>query len=394
MKQNPNFQKIASRYLFQEISQRVKAFKTQNPQVNVLSLGIGDTTIPIGPHITQALIKAAEELGNSDTYVGYGPEQGIASLREKISSRIYNNIIPADDIFVSDGVKCDLGRLQILFGQNVTIAMQDPTYPVYLDTSLLFRDASIISLPCTPENNFLPDLEMAKEADILFLCLPNNPTGTMCSFDELQNIVSFAKKHDILIIYDAAYSFFVQDGPKTIYEIPGAKEVAIELGSFSKIAGFSGVRLGWATVPKELCYSNGKSIKADWNRISSTFFNGASIISQKGGIAALEDEGFIEVQQQIQCYLQHITIIKETLVQAGIEVYGGNQAPYVWARAPGLSSWQFFELLLNQAHIVTTPGIGFGPAGDGFVRFSGFASRHTINQASKQLLEVLTCTFK
>lgn len=389
MRQNPHFQKVASRYLFQEIAQRVKAFKSEHPEARVLSLGIGDTTEPVGPFITNALKQAAEQQGARETYAGYGPEQGISELRSAISQTVYQGRIAPDDIFVSDGAKCDLGRLQVLFGPDATIALQDPTYPVYLDTALMFRGSGVKTLACTPLNNFLPDIEQAKECDILFLCLPNNPTGTMCTFDELRKIVLFAKDNGITIVYDAAYSFYVKNGPKSIYDIPEAKEVAIELGSFSKIAGFSGIRLGWTVIPDELCYTNGKKVKPDWSRIATTFFNGASILSQRGGIAALSSEGLVEVHSQVQFYRENIGIVKQTLEALGIEVYGGVESPYAWARIPGYSSWQLFDELLHKAHIVTTPGSGFGPSGEGFVRISGFASREVILEAAKRIKELL-----
>lgn len=393
MKQNPNFHKVEKRYLFQQISQKVQAFKAKNPNARLLSLGIGDTTEPIGPHASAAMTKACQSLARRETYVGYGPEQGIPELRVKISHTIYQGKIAADDIFVSDGAKCDLGRLQILFGQDTICALQDPTYPVYLDTGLIVRGGKMITLPCLAENNFMPDLSAAIDADVLFLCFPNNPTGTMCSHAELAKIVSFAKTHGLIIVYDAAYSFYVQKGPKSIYEIPGADEVAIELGSFSKIAGFSGVRLGWTVVPEALCYKNGPQIKPDWSRISSTFFNGASILSQKGGIAVLDTEGLQEVHSQVSHYLGNIGIIKRTLEEAGIEVHGAVESPYAWVRLSNMSSWQIFDLLLEEAHIVTTPGVGFGPSGEGFVRISGFAARHTIEEAACRLKEVLRCSF-
>lgn len=389
MRQNPHFDKVSPRYLFQEIGARVHAFKKEQPDARVLALGIGDTTLPIGPFITHGLQEAALAQGAQESYVGYGPEQGIPELRRAISETIYERQIPSDDIFVSDGAKCDLGRLQVLFGPDAKIALQDPTYPVYLDTALLFRGGNVVTLPCSPENNFLPDLNLAVGCDVLFLCLPNNPTGTMCTYEELETIVQFAKRERITIVYDAAYSFYVENGPKSIYDIAGAKEVAIELGSFSKITGFSGVRLGWTVVPEELLYTNGKKVKPDWSRIAATFFNGASILSQKGGIAALQPEGLKEVYAQVQFYKENIAILKNTLQELDVEVYGGTDSPYAWMRLGNTSSWELFELLLQKAHIVTTPGEGFGPSGNGFVRISGFASREVIIDASSRLKQLL-----
>lgn len=391
MIRNHHFDKVPSRYLFQEIRSRAQAFSQANPSATLIRLGIGDTTEPIGPYITSKLKEAAIALGTTSGYTGYGPEQGILELRQAISKKVYNSAVGADDIFVSDGAKCDIGRLQFLFGPNAKIALQDPAYPVYLDSSLIYRGGEITYLPCLPENNFIPDVTLSKDSDVLFLCLPNNPTGTIFSKADLQNIVDYARKHKILIIFDTAYSYYVHgDYPKSIYEIDGAKEVAIEVGSFSKIAGFSGVRLGWTVVPEELKYNDGTKIKPDWMRINATFFNGASILSQKGGLAVLSDEGMKEVEQQVQFYLENTKMIARTLRELGFETYGGEHSPYVWTRIKGLSSWQAFDLLLQEAHIVTTPGSGFGPAGEGFLRVSGFASRATIEEAIHRLKHQLT----
>jgi len=385
MKQNQNFQNISKRYLFQEISDRVRAFKENNPESKLLSLGIGDTTQALCPVIVEAMQKAVFDQGQTDTYSGYGPEQGHLLLRQKISQVFYHNQIDPDEIFINDGAKCDLGRLQILFGQEAKIAMQDPTYPVYLDTSRIFRNTPIKTLACLPENDFMPCLDDAKNVDILFLCAPNNPTGTTFSYDQLQKIVDYATKNNITIIYDAAYAFFVQEGPKSIYEIAGTKSIAIELGSFSKLAGFSGVRLGWTVVSKEMRYANGGSVHADWSRIATTFFNGASIIAQKGGIAALSTDGLQEIQKQTRVYLNNIQHLKKTLLQLGLEVYGGEHIPYAWVRQKEATSWQLFDALLDNTQIVTTPGVGFGPSGEGFIRISGFAKNEDVIEASKRL---------
>lgn len=391
MIRNHHFDKVPSRYLFQEIRTRAAAFSQANPTAKLIRLGIGDTTEPIGPYITSQLAEAARLLGTTAGYTGYGPEQGILELREAISNTVYSSKVSPDDIFVSDGAKCDIGRLQFLFGPNAKIALQDPAYPVYLDSSLIYRGGEITYLPCTPENNFVPDITQAKGSDVLFLCLPNNPTGTIFTRDELKVIVDYARQHKILIVFDTAYSYYVHgDYPKSIYEIEGAKEVAIEVGSFSKIAGFSGVRLGWTVVPEELKYRDGAKIKPDWMRINSTFFNGASILSQKGGIAVLSEQGMKEVHTQVQFYLENTQILARTLHDLGFETYGGEHSPYVWTRINELTSWQAFDLLLEQTHIVTTPGSGFGPAGEGFLRVSGFATRATIEEAIDRLKHQLT----
>ncbi len=386
MIRNQHFDKVPSRYLFQEVRTRANAFSEKNPDAKIIRLGIGDTTEPIGPYITSKLNEAATALGTQSGYTGYGPEQGSLELRQAISKTVYNGVVSPEDIFVSDGAKCDIGRLQLLFSQDAKIALQDPAYPVYLDSTLIYRGGEITYLPCNPENNFVPDITQAKGCDILFLCLPNNPTGTIFTKEQLQEIVSYARKQKILIIFDSAYGFYIQDdSPKSIYEIEGAKEVAIELGSFSKIAGFSGVRLGWTVVPEELRYRDGTPIKPVWTRINGTFFNGASVLSQKGGIAVLSPEGMKEVEAQTSFYLENTRMIAATLKELGFETYGGQHSPYVWARINGLSSWEAFDLLLEQAHIVTTPGSGFGPAGEGFIRVSGFGSRKTIEEAVQRM---------
>ncbi len=390
MIRNHHFDKVASRYLFQEIRVRANAFMQKHPDVKLIRLGIGDTTEPIGPYITSQLEKAAQNLGTVDGYTGYGPEQGIPELREAISHTVYNSNIDPDDIFVSDGAKCDIGRLQFLFGPDAKIALQDPAYPVYLDSSLIYRGGEIAFLPCTKENGFFPDLDKAKGCDVLFLCVPNNPTGTIFTKEQLEEIVAYAKAHKMFIVFDTAYSFYVQgDVPKSIYEIDGAKEVAIELGSFSKIAGFSGVRLGWTVVPKELRYRDGGSVKQDWQRINATFFNGASILSQKGGIAALSEEGMKEVQAQVQFYLNNTRQLAKTFKELGFDTYGGEHSPYIWTSMPGLSSWDAFDYILERAHIITTPGAGFGPSGDGFLRVSGFASKETVAEGIERLKHTL-----
>ena len=267
------------------------------------------------------------------------------------------------------------------------VALQDPAYPAYLDTSIIHHgNKDIIYLPCLPENNFFPDLSLAKEADVIFICSPNNPTGSVLSYKELQEIVSFAKAFQKIIIFDSAYSFYVSNGhPKSIYEIEGAKEVAIEIGSFSKIAGFSGVRLGWTVVPSELRYATSEPVRADWMRLITTFYNGASYISQHGGLAALSDKGLEEIRAQVSFYLTNAKMLRRAFLDLGYEAYGGINSPYLWVRAAGKTSWQAFEELLEKAHIITTPGVGFGPAGEGFLRISGFAHRSSIEEAIARL---------
>ncbi len=394
MIRNQHFDKVPSRYLFQEIRTRANSFLAAHPDSKLIRLGIGDTTEPIGSYITSQLEEAARALGTRDGYTGYGAEQGICELRDAISKTVYNGSVDKDDVFVSDGAKCDIGRLQFLFGPDAKIALQDPAYPVYLDSSLIYRGGTITFLPCTPENNFTPDITKAKGSDVLFLCVPNNPTGTLLSRQELEKIVDFALEHKILIVYDTAYSFYVQGNEvKSIYEIKGAEKCAIELGSFSKIAGFSGVRLGWTVVPEALKFRDGSSVKADWMRINTTFFNGASILSQKGGIACLSEKGLKEVHAQVQFYLENTKLLAKTVKNLGFETYGGEHSPYLWTRIKGLSSWEAFDELLHKTHIVTTPGAGFGPAGEGFLRISGFSTREKIHEAIARMEEKLQVVY-
>lgn len=381
MKRNPHLATLAQSYLFTQIQARVQKFRANNPQAALISLGIGDTTEPLTPTVTGALVAAAAQLGTEEGYSGYGPEQGMQKLREKIVGTIYNNCVKGDEVFISDGAKCDLGRLQTLFGSAVTIAVQDPTYPVYVDGSLIQGVAKIVPMPCTPDNDFFPCLDALPPVDLIYFCSPNNPTGAVATRAQLEKLVAFAHKHRSIIIFDSAYAHFISDPtlPSSIFEIEGAKEVAIEVGSFSKRAGFSGVRLGWTVVPQELCYDNGASVHADWHRLTSTLFNGASIISQHGALAALENT-------HTPFYLENAHLLK-TALQNTYEVFGGKNAPYLWLRCPG-NSWDTFEHFLSHYHLITTPGSGFGPHGEGFLRLTAFAKRHHVLEAVSRLQTV------
>jgi LL-diaminopimelate aminotransferase len=393
-KRNPNMAKLQSGYLFPEINRRKNEFLAKNPKAKLISLGIGDTTQPITPHIIKGMAKAIERLGTEEGYTGYGNEQGLKELREKIADKLYNGLVDADEVFVSDGAKPDTGRLQVLFGSKATIAVQDPSYPVYVDSSVItgktgnsnektsqFR--GIEYMPCMPENNFFPEL---KKADIIFFCNPNNPTGAAATKEQLKKLVDFAKENKSIIVYDSAYSQYITENlPRSIYEINGAKEVAIEISSFSKPAGFTGVRLGWTIVPDELKYEDGTQVRKDWNRIATTIFNGASNIAQHGGMAVLDDEGLKEMEETVAYYMENAGILRKSLKKLGYEFYGGVNAPYVWARIKGKDSWQAFEEILEKANIVTTPGVGFGPAGEGFIRFSAFGKREDVEEACRRL---------
>ncbi|MCL2759483.1 MAG: LL-diaminopimelate aminotransferase, partial [Treponema sp.] len=323
-------------------------------------------------------------------------DEGLPQLREKISKVFYKGKFGTDEIFISDGSKCDIGRLQVLFGSGVKIAVQDPSYPVYVDGSVIagaaggFKDsgyAGITYLPCTAENNFFPNLDVIQPNSLIYFCSPNNPTGAVSDRVQLTALVNAAISKSCIIIFDAAYSEFIRDPslPKSIYEIDKADQCAIETNSFSKPAGFTGVRLGWAVVPKALKYASGESVNADWGRIAGTIFNGASNIAQAGGVAALDDQGLAEMRQLTDFYLGNAKLIREALQKLGIHCIGGDNSPYIWAHFPGRDSWEVFAEILEKCHIVTTPGAGFGPAGQSFVRFSAFGHRADVEEACRRL---------
>lgn len=385
MKRNLNFKALKASYLFPEIHARRTKFAKEHPELELISLGIGDTTLSIPPFITSALMQASQELGTDEGYRGYGPEQGISPLKEAIATKIYQTRVSPDEVFISDGAKCDLGRLQMLFGKDISIAVQDPTYPVYVDGSLIQGVKSIQFMPCTPENDFFPHLNQLKACDLIYFCSPNNPTGTVATFAQLKALVEYAIENRSIIIFDSAYSHFIQDPslPRSIYEIPHAKKVAIEVGSFSKIAGFTGVRLGWTIVPEELKFDDGSSVRDDWNRLTTTLFNGASCISQKGGLAVLEEAGISQVKQLTHYYLENAKILKGALTK--YEVYGGTHAPYLWVRFPKQNSWDVFEHFLTHYQLVITPGSGFGAAGEEFIRMTAFGKREAVLKAAARM---------
>ncbi len=387
MKRNQNLMRLKSSYLFPEINARKRQFLVQNPDALLISLGIGDTSEPLPSSIAKALAEASQGLSTVERYSGYGPEQGQKALREKIASAIYSHCVDAEEVFVSDGAKCDLGRLQMLFGSDISIAVQDPAYPVYIEGSLIQGVRDVVFMPCLSENQFFPDLEALPRTDLIYFCSPNNPTGAVATRDQLQRLVRFAEKNRSIIIFDAAYANYIQDPsiPKSIFEIEGAKKVAIEIGSFSKLAGFTGVRLGWTVIPEELVYDDGSPIKRDWHRLTSTIFNGASNIAQAGGVAVLEEEGLQEIVSVTRFYLENASIIRESLQSLGHEVFGGVNAPYLWVRFPGQNSWDVFQHFLERYHIVTTPGSGFGSAGEEYLRLTAFGRRSDILQAVARL---------
>lgn len=400
MKRNPCLAHLRSSYLFPEINQRKKDYLMRHPDAPLISLGVGDSTEPLSDCVAHALTHASASLGTREGYSGYGPEQGQMELRVRIAEQLYQNRIHAHEVFVSDGAKCDLGRLQTLFGPNVSIAVQDPAYPVYVEGSLIQGVQKIVYMPCHPSNNFFPDLTTIPRTDLIYFCSPNNPTGAVATREQLEQLVAFAKANGSIIIFDSAYASYIQDPelPKSIYEIEGAKEVAIEVGSFSKLAGFTGVRLGWTVVPDALKYDDGSSVKADWNRLMTTIFNGASNIAQRGGCAVLCDEGLKAISAQTQFYLKNAALLKEAFEAHGCQVYGGVNAPYLWVAFPKNSSWDVFQLFLEKFHLICTPGAGFGDEGEGFVRFSAFGSRAHIEEAASRLkndeLEAMNSKFE
>ncbi len=401
VKRNINMAKLVAGYLFPEINRRKREYLQKNPNAKIISLGIGNTTEPLTPHVVAGLKKEVERLSTREGYSGYGDEQGIKEFRSQLAEKLYGGLVKGDEVFISDGAKCDIARLQTMFGREVTIAVQDPSYPVYVDGSVIagvtgsYNEAhshfdNIVYMKCCLENDFFPDLDSQQRTDLIYFCSPNNPTGAVASKQQLKKLVDFARKNHSVIIFDAAYSEYISDPalPKTIYEIDGAREVAIEVNSFSKPAGFTGVRLGWTVVPDQLKFDDGTPVRNDWNRIMTTLFNGASNIAQYGGMAALEDAGLAEMKSLIAYYMENAKIIKKALDAKGLKTCGGVNAPYVWAHFPGRKSWDVFTEILEKCQIVTTPGSGFGPAGEGFVRFSAFGHREDFIEAVKRL-EVL-----
>ncbi len=400
---NPHLAKLQSGYLFPEIGRRRREFLAKNPNAKIISLGIGDTTQPLTPHVVKGLHAGVDALSRKETYTGYGDEQGMTALREMIAKKMYGGIVKGEEVFVSDGAKPDTGRMQMMFGSDAKMAVQDPSYPVYVDSSVMLGQTGPLNqktmqfegisyLPCMPKNDFFPDLSKAKGADLIFFCSPNNPTGAVATKAQLKELVDFAKDNRSIIIYDAAYSQFIFDKriPKTIFEIPGAASVAMELSSFSKPIGFTGVRLGWTVVPNELCFDDGTPVRNDWNRVMTTIFNGASNIVQQGALAALDDQGMKEMHGMIAYYMENARIIKTALQDLGYSPYGGDNAPYVWAHMKGMKSWEAFDYLLEKAHVVTTPGAGFGPSGEGFLRFSAFGHREQTLEAVERIKKLLS----
>jgi LL-diaminopimelate aminotransferase len=403
---NNNYLKLKAGYLFPEIARRVNTFVEANPEAKVIRLGIGDVTEPLPEACRQAMIKAVDEMGDRANFKGYGPEQGYDWLREKIAQYDFQARgcdIDASEIFVSDGSKCDTGNILDIFGDDNTIAVTDPVYPVYVDTNVMAGHTGeanekgeyggLVYLPVSAENNFtaqIPD----RKVDLIYLCFPNNPTGATATTEHLQAWVDYAKAHNSIIFFDAAYEAFITDPsiPHSIYEIEGAKDCAIEFRSFSKNAGFTGTRCALTVVPKALTAkaADGSDVELWklWNRRQSTKFNGVSYIVQRGAEAVYSEAGKSQIKALVSFYLENAKIIREQLTKAGLEVYGGVNAPYVWVKTPqNLSSWDFFDKLLVTCNVVGTPGSGFGAAGEGYFRISAFNSRSNVEEAMKRITE-------
>ena len=401
---NEDFLKLQAGYLFPEIGRRVRAFTNANPQAKVIRLGIGDVTEPLPPAIINAMHKAVDEMANRLSFKGYGPEQGYDFLINAIIENDYKSrgvAIDTDEVFVSDGSKCDTGNFQEIFGLENKLAVTDPVYPVYVDTNVMAgrtgdydkakgQFGKIVYMPCNSDNHFVPALP-SEPVDMIYLCYPNNPTGAVATKEELKKWVDWAKKNKALILFDAAYEAFISDPaiPHSIYEIDGAKEVAVEFRSYSKTAGFTGIRCAFTVVPKALkAYTKaGQEVAVNpiWNRRHCTKFNGASYVSQAAAAAIYTPEGKKQVQHIIDVYMNNAAVIRKSLTALGYKVYGGVNAPYIWLKTPAaFSSWQFFDKLLSEINVVGTPGSGFGPAGEGYFRLSAFGKPENVVEAMER----------
>ena len=385
MKINDHYLNLSSNYLFADIAKKVLAFKAENPEAEVISLGIGDVTQPLCPAVVEALHKAADEMGQGATFRGYGPERGYDFLRNAIVENDYRARgidIDADEVFVSDGAKSDTGNFQELLSADCVVAVTDPVYPVYVDSNVM-AGRRIVKLPCTADNNFVPSLP-EERVDVIYLCYPNNPTGTTLTKGQLKKWVDYALQNDVLIFYDAAYEAFIQseDVPHSIYEIPGAKRCAVEFHSFSKTAGFTGIRCGYTIVPKKL----NVPLNQLWSRRQCTKFNGTSYISQRAAEAIYTPEGKQQIRATVDYYMQNARLMREALGNMGFTVYGGTDAPYIWVKTPkGMTSWEFFDWMLHTAHVVCTPGAGFGPSGEGYVRLTAFGTHENTEKALRRI---------
>lgn len=401
---NEHYQKLAAGYLFPEIGRRVREFAEAQPDAKLIRLGIGDVTRPLPPSVIAGLHRGVDEMAEATSFRGYGPEQGYAFLRELVAEHDFGSRgvkIDPDEVFISDGAKCDSGNIQEIFSVDARVAVADPVYPVYVDTNVMAgrtgkvgdggRYEGLIYMPCLEENGFLPEFPSEKP-DLIYLCFPNNPTGTVATAEQLKSWVDYAREQGAILLFDAAYEAFISDPdiPHSIFEIEGARDVAIEFRSFSKVAGFTGTRCAYTVVPKELMgvTSAGEkvSIHALWNRRQSTKFNGVSYPVQVGAAAIYSEEGRREVRELIDYYMENAKIIREALDAAGFSTFGGVNAPYIWLKtAGGMSSWDFFDHLLSKANVVGTPGSGFGAAGEGYFRLSAFGDRENVEEAMARI---------
>ncbi|MCD8086730.1 MAG: LL-diaminopimelate aminotransferase [Clostridiales bacterium] len=401
---NSNYQKLPGSYLFSEVARRISVYAQAHPERKIIKLSIGDVTRPLVPAVTDALHAAVDEMGRAETFRGYGPEQGYAFLREAIVAHDFQRRgvdIQPDEVFISDGAKSDCGNIGDIFGVDNKVAVCDPVYPVYVDTNAMAGRAgdydpqaekwtNLYYMPTVAENGFVPALP-TEPVDLIYICSPNNPTGTVLTKDQLKTWVDYANMSGAVILFDAAYEAFIEEDnvPHSIFEVEGAKTCAIEFRSFSKTAGFTGTRCGYTVVPKALV-RDGVSLNGMWNRRQSTKFNGTSYIIQRGAAAVYTEEGQRQIMENIAFYKRNARVIYDGLQKAGLEVYGGKNSPYVWARTPdGMPSWDFFDKLLEEANVATTPGAGFGPSGEGYIRFTAFGEADATVEAVERIVALL-----
>lgn len=407
-KVNENYQKLPGSYLFSEIARRTAAYSEEHPEANLIKMGIGDVTRPLAPAVIEAMHNAVNDLSKPETFHGYGPEQGYDFLREVIAENDFHARgvdIAVDEIFVSDGAKSDCGNIGDILAIDNKIAVCDPVYPVYVDTNAMAGRAgeydeeaqgwtNIYYMPTTAENDFCPALPDCK-VDVIYLCSPNNPTGTVLNADQLKVWVDYANENGSIIMFDAAYERFITEDaiPHSIYEVEGAKTCAIEFRSFSKTAGFTGARCGYTVVPKDLV-RDGQSLNAMWNRRQTTKFNGASYVIQRGAAAVYSEEGTRQIEETLDYYRANAKVIKEGLESAGFTVFGAVNSPYIWCQTPeGMGSWEFFDKLLTEANIITTPGAGFGPSGEGYIRLTAFGDAEATKEAMERIKKLMAWFF-
>lgn len=399
---NKNYNKLAAGYLFPEIARRTRVFQEKHPNVILKKLGIGNTTEALSPSVINGLRKGVDKLSSTKTYTGYGDEQGKTELRRTLAEYYKSNGVELtpEDFFISDGAKPDSSNIQSIFASESIIAVQDPAYPVYVDSNVIAGRTGVYSnekneyeelvyMSCTEKNNFFPDVP-DKKVDLIYLCSPNNPTGAVATHEQLQLFVDYALKNKSVIIFDAAYCEYISDPdfPRSIFEIDGAKQCSVEINSLSKFSGFTGVRLGWTVVPEELVVEGSKpgEVRSLWNRRQCTFFNGASNIVQEGALAVFSKEGLKESKELVNYYMNNAQIIMEGIKAVGLKFYGGVNSPYIWLKTPkGISSWDFFDKLLSETGVIGTPGSGFGPGGEGFFRLSAFGHREDIEAAMESI---------